>query len=440
MSNSFHTLRLMPLYVGTTYLALTVALFFGGPFDWPIENTTTLLLFLSASIASISVGFCLGSRLSSPGGNLRAWRFCFRLGAIASIALLFPSTLAYTGKWPWEIGLVLGDQGAAYREMQAALQANESGIRLYVSIARAAFGPFVFCVIPFSILNWEHLRRVDFILLFLHVISIVIFSLMRGTDRETIDLLFIVIGTVVIRLARQSLVTGRLHFSVTRIFGFSLFFATISIIALALFIDRKESRMGGDDAFCVGETLVCSTRGKNQSPIVSKSMFGLEMLTAYTAQGYYGLSLALDSDFSWTYGLGHSPFLIDRLGNHIDETLYDRSYMAKINAAGWDDKTQWSTIFPWLASDVGFPGVPFVMAIFAFVWGASWKSSVVSGSDAGALVFLYSCILVLYIPANNQLAQTLEPYFSAVFWLLTWLTSGRPSAISRRKFFYRNGN
>ena len=431
MNNIFNLVRPLPLFVGIAYLITTIALFAAGPFDWPINNPVTLGLFLSASLISIAVGFSIGSRFHSPAGHLHAWRFYFRLGAIASIALLAPSTLAYTGKWPWEIGIALGDQGAAYREMLAALEANESGIRPYVAIARAAFAPFVFCVIPFSILNWKRLKRGDVILLLLHILSIFIFSLMRGTDRETVDLLLIISGSLFVLLGRLAVTRGRFPFSLSRTVTVAIFSGFLLLISLTLFIDRKESRMGGDGAFCVAEDVICSSRAANESPIIAKSMFGLEMLTAYMSQGYYGLSLALDEDFSWTYGLGHSSFLMGNFGNLIDEALYDRSYMAKISAAGWDDKAQWSTLFPWLASDLGFPAVPFVMVIFAFVWGASWKSSVLLRSDAGALVFLYSCLLVLYIPANNQIAQSLDSYFSALFWFALWLKSSRVEISNR---------
>lgn len=425
MASLFRVFRFLPLCLGAGYLTVTIVLFFAGPFDWPIDNSSTMALFLCASLVSICVGFTLGSLASPPAGGLRAWRFCFRLGALASIALLIPSTLAYTGKWPWEIGTALGDQGAAYREMLAALDANESGIRPYVSLARAAFAPFIFCVIPFSILNWEHLRRTDFALLLLHTLSIIVFSLMRGTDRETIDLLLIVGGTLFVRLGRLAVAQGRFPFSLSRATLVLLFAGVTLFGALALFVDRKESRLGGNEAFCIGEQVVCSTRDANQPPILAKGMFGLEMLTAYMSQGYYGLSLALDAEFSWTYGLGHSAFLMSNVASTVDESLYHRSYMAKINASGWDDKAQWSTIFPWIASDVSFPAVPFAMAIFAFVWGAAWKSSVLSRSDTGALVFLHSCILVLYIPANNQLAQTLDSYFSAVLWFFFWLLGSK---------------
>ena len=425
MENPFKIFRLLPIYLAISYLATTIALFFWGPFDWPIRNTATLGLFLGASLVSMTVGFDLGSRLPATGGQFRAWRLCSRVGALASIALLFPSTWAYTGKWPWEVGSVLSNQGIAYSEMLSALEANESGIRAHVAIVRTVFAPFVFCVIPFSILHWKHLRRSDAALLLLHVLSILIFSLMRGTDRETVDLIVIIGGSLFILIARWTLSNQRFPFYPRRVTVVLLTALVVLATSFALFLDRKESRMGGDEAFCVGERLVCSTRHANQSAAMTKLSFGTEMLTAYMSQGYYGLSLALQEDFFWTYGFGHSAFLMDSVGTLVDESLNDRSYLAKINAAGWDTKAQWSTVFPWLASDLGFPLVPFAMAFLSLLWGASWRSSVVREDDTGALIFLLSCIAVLYIPANNQISQTLDSYFSAIFWLFLWMTAQR---------------
>lgn len=425
MENPFSALRLLPLYVAVSYLGTTIALFYWGPFDWPINNSATLALFLSAAMVSMVVGFDLGSRLPAPGQQLRAWRLCARLGALASIALLAPSTWAYTGKWPWEIGSVLSNQGVAYSEMLAALETNESGIRPYVALIRAVFAPFVFCVIPFYILHWKDLRSSDVALLVLHVVSILVFSFMRGTDRETVDLLLIIGGSLFILVARRMLKTQRLPFRPTRAAAFILASAVLLTSSLALFFDRKESRMGGDDAFCVGERVACSSRPANQPAVMAKFSFAGEMLTAYMSQGYYGLSLALQEEFSWTYGLGHSPFLMGSVGTLVDESLNDRGYLAKINMAGWDTKAQWSTMFPWLASDLSFPMVPLAMAFLSLLWGSSWKSSVVRESDSGALIFLLCCISTLYIPANNQIAQTIDSYFSAVFWLVLWLTALR---------------
>ncbi len=428
MKSFFGEVRYLPVFFGVAYLSSTILLFFAGPFDWPINNADVLILFLSVCFLALTLGFGLGVHHIGRGNLFESWRLFFRVGGFVSIVLVFPSTWAYTGKWPWDFLSILGDQGLAYREMLAALEENESGVRTYVALARAIFAPFVFCVIPFGILKWKDLKGVDFLLLAGHVCALLIFSVMRGTDRETGDLFVVIATTLLVVVCRAAVARGRFPFKFSTFMISALGLALLLSAAIFLFVDRKESRMGGIEAFCVAEAVVCSVRSANENPVFAKGVFGLEMLTAYVAQGYYGLSLALKEDFSSTYGLGHSAFLMSAFTKAFDDSAYRRSYLAKVSDEGWDDKSQWSTIFPWLASDVSFPAVPVVMAVFGFFAGRAWKSAVLYKSDAGALVFLFLSLFVVYMPANNQLAQTLDSYFAFLFWLILWLSQGASKA------------
>lgn len=420
MQTIFDRLRAIPLQLGMIYLLFTILLFFFGPFDWPVRNNDVLLLFLLATLVALCAGYMLGCYTRPPGMCLASWRKFYRLGALLSVVLLFPSTYAYTGKWPWEVVDALGEQGEAYREMLKALEENESGIRTYVALGRAIAAPFVYCVIPFAILRWRTLKPFDILLLLGHIGAILVFSLMRGTDRETGDLLVFLLASFLI-LGCQAIVRyGRFPFSFGKTLAFIFFFFVAILFTLVLFVERKESRMGGDEVFCIAESVVCSQRSTADDPLTKKLSFTVEMLSAYMAQGYYGLSLALEEEFTSTLGLGHSAFLMANFSKNLDESLYERSYLYKVDQAGWSDESQWSTMFTWIASDMGFPMVPLIVAVLGFLWGSAWKSAVLWRSEAGALVFLLLSLSILYMPANNQLAQTLDSYFAFLFWLVVW--------------------
>lgn len=425
MQNKFGAFQYLPLFCAGGYLCLTVALFFWGPFHWPVDNGGLLALFLGITLFGIGLGFFIGVVKQGAGNELRSWRTFYRIGAVASTALVFPATWVYTGKWPWEIFSVLGDQGLAYREMLMALEADESGVRGYLAIVRAVLAPFVFCVVPFAILKWKELNKLDVLLLICHVLAILVFSFMRGTDRETGDLLVYVIMVSTVVIARLTVRDGRFPFKLSRIIVISLFLGAVFFFTFSLFIERKESRMGGAESFCIAQGVVCSERDPREAELFKGSAFAFEMLTAYVSQGYFGLSLGLKEEFTSTYGLGHSSFIMSMYTKFVDDSMYKRSYLYKISQAGWDDKAQWSTIFAWIASDVSFPAVPLLMVVFGFLWGSSWRSAVVYGSDTGALIFLFMSLAVFYMPANNQLTQTLDSYFAFVFWLFMWLCNSR---------------
>ncbi len=419
------TLRFLPLQLGLAYLIFTILVFFFGPFDWPINNIDILLIFILATLVAFSVGYLLGCYARSPGRPMIQWRRFYRLGAVLSIALLFPSTYAYTGKWPWEVMGVLGNQGMAYHEMLKALEVNESGIRNYVALGRAMAAPFIYCVIPFAILNWRSLCFVDVLFLVGHIGALLLFSFMRGTDRETGELLVVLLASLLILGGQATTRSGRFPFSIGKVLASSLFLLVVLFFTIGIFIERKESRMGGGEEFCIAEGVVCSQRTPTRDPFINKLSFSVEMLSAYLAQGYYGLSLALNEEFTSTLGLGHSSFLISNYSKAVDEGLYERSFLHKTGQAGWSEKSQWSTMFTWIANDVGFPMVPLIIAVLGFLWGNSWKSAVINRNASGALVFVFLSLSVLYMPANNQLAQSLDSYFAFLFWLVLWVGQRR---------------
>lgn len=431
MRTIFDKLRFLPLLLGMVYLLLSIALFFIGPFDWPVNNRGDVLFFLLVVMVALCGGYLLGSFMRPPGGALGHWRLYYRLGALLSIALLFPATYAYTGKWPWHVANVLGNQGVAYEEMLAALEANESGIRSYIAIARALAAPFVCCVVPFAILHWRSLRLLDVLLLLGHIGAVLVFSLMRGTDRETGDLLVSVLAAAMILASQVFARLGRFPLNTGKALVALAFVSVIVFSTLSLFIERKEARMGGNDVFCVAEGVVCSQRPLMVEPGAGRLSFTAEMLTAYMAQGYYGLSLALNADFTSTMGAGHSAFIMSTISKVFGDDLYMDSYQHKVDMAGWSDKSQWSTMFTWIASDVGFPAVPLFIFVLGFLWASAWKSAVLWRSESGALVFIFLTLSILYMPANNQLTQTLDSYFAFLFWLLAWGLQRRNASSDR---------
>lgn len=410
----------VPLFLGVVYLLFSFFLFLYGPFSWPVDNEGLLAFFLFTVILAITFGFTFGVLQKGTGKLFVSWRFFYRLGAISSIVLLFPSIWVYTGKMPWEVWGSISDQGQAYHEMLKALEENASGFRAQFSFVRALFAPFAYCVIPFAILKFRELRAVDIVLLILALLSVLVFSLARGTDRETVDLVIFVLFALMISIGRNYLVRGKFTFSLAK--GWVVLGVVVLFLSAAfLFLERKEQRMGGHEPLCVAEGVVCSDRQSGGDPLSNQVLFGYEMLAAYLSQGYYGLSLALDEDFTSTYGIGHSVFLMSAYEKIMGSELYQRSYVSKAAGKGWDDRAQWSTMFPWVASDVGFPLVPIVIGVLAFIWGLAWRSAVFNGSDAASIVFIFVSLSFLYAPANNQLAQTLDSYLAFLFWLLLWL-------------------
>ena len=139
------------------------------------------------------------------------------------------------------------------------------------------------------------------------------------------------------------------------------------------------------------------------------------------SQGYYGLGLALGLPFQSTMGIGNSPMIATQYANITgDIETYQRSYTYRMRALGWTDEYQWSTLMVWIANDFSFPGALIVLYFLAAIFGASWRDAVLARDDYAAVVFILFVDLFLYLPANNQLGQSLDTLFTTLFWVSIW--------------------
>ncbi|MBX9974445.1 hypothetical protein [Cytobacillus firmus] len=152
--------------------------------------------------------------------------------------------------------------------------------------------------------------------------------------------------------------------------------------------------------------------------------FGIAtMMSAYMSGGYYGLSLALQLPFEWTYGFGNSYIaseILDRL--HVVENLYEQTYLNRmLEEFGRDGLRTWNTIFPWLASDLTFLGALLIFIPIGYVFGVTWYEILRYRNPASILLFSILFLGFIFVPANNQLFNSIDTYISTVCIIIYWL-------------------
>lgn len=145
-------------------------------------------------------------------------------------------------------------------------------------------------------------------------------------------------------------------------------------------------------------------------------------VTNYVTQGYYGMSLALDEEFTTTYGIGHSAFLRSNFKSIFGIDVDDRTYQHKITEL-WDEDGQWHSFYSYIANDVSFYGVIVVMFIIGLYYGALSKDAIYNDSIIAKIIITLLVIMFVYMPANNQLLTSM--YTFCAFFELTfiWLVS-----------------
>jgi hypothetical protein len=122
------------------------------------------------------------------------------------------------------------------------------------------------------------------------------------------------------------------------------------------------------------------------------------------------------------FGVGNSLFLTQQAvritGN---QEIAARSYPSRIQADGWDALGRWSSIYPWIASDVSFPGTIVVVFLIGRYLAIAWFDALSSRSPFAFAMVAQFAIMLFYFPANNQTSQFGEGF--TAFWgiLIAWL-------------------
>lgn len=417
-------LAFLPMVLGTTWILLPLLILAIAPFTLQLRNPMLTTAYIGINVAAFIVGYILAtSRLAGPVAHYGAIRPIRRppwlhralmSATLLSVLILPASVYVYTGKSILDIGVIF-DQNAAYISLADIIEGDDSGARKVVSLLRGLAAPLTLTAVNLATFYWQSLRSSEKICAVLVASTYILFSAFRGTDKEIGDLLVLILTGVIARLAYlhsnvKPITTGSL--AKTAGLGFLLI-----AVFIVVFVLRKSDRYGGFVAFCLYGDVACfePTGNDDLSNVLG---FGAAMFASYLGQGYYGLSLALSTNWEWTWGIGHSRPLLTLFGLIFDtQTLYEHGLMAQLRGAGWDDRYVWSSIFPALASDLGFAGVPIFFAVIGAIYSKAWISLIKRGEAAAVVSFSLLTILVLYTPANHQLAQSFDFYFASIVWI-----------------------
>lgn len=159
--------------------------------------------------------------------------------------------------------------------------------------------------------------------------------------------------------------------------------------------------------------------------------FGMAgLLSGYLSQGYYGLSLCMQLPFEWSYGIGSSYALTSLLKKFGIEGIFERTYISRMtNNFRRNGLRSWNTIFPWLASDYTWIGAALFFIFVGYFMAKAWKEVILNDNIISYIVFCETIILILFIPANNQLFHGYDAFISTWVLIIVWL-------FRRRKYMH----
>lgn len=417
--------RLLPVIFFIGYLNLSVFLFAFGPWDWPVKDGTKLYVFLASAHAALFFGYLVAA-FEKPGGYYGRFKVqhIVILSLVVNLLLLLPTSAFRTGSAIPNIVAGLANPGEVYRTTNE-IRGQGGGVAEYV---RIVLSPILSLLMPLTFYYWGYLKPFVRYLSVFSMLSFLAIYVAIGTNKGIADFVLLVPCLI---LARY--LSGRLKLSRPRIiiaavlamFAFGAFFS--------FFAATQKSRMGTEELVTSFPILNIKADLNNfiVRPLPDELKAPAVVLINYLTQGYYGLYLSLEKPFVPMFGVGNSTFLYF---NAIKITgmkeIEKMPYPIRIGEDGWDGYGKWSTIYPWIASDVSFPGTILVVFLIGRLFALSWIDTLKGSNPYAVAIFTQFLIMLFYFSANNQVMQTGEALFGFYGLLLMWL-------YTRRKYVWR---
>lgn len=410
----------LPLKVSLAYLLGTLGLFLLTPFSAQAENLPALILFLLLATACFTVGYHLSIVQSRRYQSFRPevrqlstsikvlvvasslWFLTFSLASLAEYGASSFSDILHAAQNPSASYFAKFD---VYAEQQAT---GRTSLPIQLSVLA---GALYAVLIPFTVCYWRQLSTALRSIALVSALSYVAYFVFIGTQKGVGDLLimaFAALAACALPIRKESkdsvaksqatprskAATARWTFAVVILF---------SVGFVGYMANNQGDRIEG-----------LSIAGKFEpNPAVTavfgeKFSRGLAVASYYPTNGYIGLSKNLTVPFVWAGGLGGAPALGSYKTQYFGgDDPAELSYPVRTEAiTGWPAGQYWSTIYPWLASDLSFPGAALFMSAVGWFMARMWLGARLERDPLSLILFCQTAIFIAYVPANNQLMSS----------------------------------
>ncbi len=417
-----------PARYTTLYLVGTFVIFLMSNLTRDVENMFLLCLVVGLSYSGLHLGFRAGALSSQTPyravvikdfGRTRPEFWLILAGSLYFTIWGVNQIYEFGGSSPGEVIRAIFSPGESYKAKFEIYQMRMDTNRVSRVTQLLVLLSLLYAInIPLGVTSWLRLKpwiRVIFVgSVLIYVASFLFIGTMKGIGDV---FLFALAGTGVL-LAKQYL---KSRVVISRAQARAL----IAVLAVALFTYMAGNQVARAEEFGITEsgivgdisdTFIARTLGQNVA-------YGVYSVLAYPSHGYLGLSHSLQQPFEFSYGAGFSQALdsyrLQFLGG--EDNLYLTYPHRAEPVTGWPARMYWSTIFPWLASDMTFFLVPVFMAVVGFVFARVWIACIFGRSILALAAFGQFVIFVAFIPANNQILMQRQGLWVVVSLLALWV-------------------
>jgi hypothetical protein len=432
-------IALFPIIFFQVYLAVSVLTFAFGPWPWPVSNPFQLYSFLILAQVALLAGYLQAIKKQPRPASTK-----LRVPLMVTVSLVFnylwlPEIYEIRTGQAFNLGAAISammtgltDPGHEYLENKkyTALQGvNMAGHTTAIVYATFLVYPIMWIAFPLGVVFWKQLKvpvrvaLVGFITLDLSV------WVATGTNKGIADFVLLLPCLLV---ARQPAILMKIRLQNVLKIGMV---AMLGLVALFTFFSM--GMVGRTNGLTVSHSdAAAGIAPEFDGPILSivppALQEDLASLASYYIQGYYALSLSLKEPFIFCYGVGNSYFL-EGLSRHLVNTpISNDTYPARIQENGWNAYGRWHSIYPWIASDLSFPGTIVFMFLLGRVFALVWIDVAFCGNPWAVCLLPLLLTMLFYVPANNQVLGF--PQAAMSFWalLLLWSLSRARGGANRR--------
>ncbi len=447
----------IPLALVELYLLATLLLYQFGPLDWPTENQGRFWFLIAAYHIAFILGYVISAKwiklpkplfsiesVSTKKYNIALWALI--LICIVCACIEYKNTTHASSYIPYElpknfINGLLNPAEQYYNKFAPEGYTSNKGITLISSL----FSFLYVSLIPILVSEWKRITIPQKVCIFGIILFKVALYVSIGTNKGIFDTMFYFVGILVI-LGLLNLIHKTDRFIDKKTFykvsAFALF---LVVFSLCYFTMNISSRVQNPVEYAISdaqkneptETPPVTDPAPEPTPeptpepapeptpepetpgFITRMYYSV---TNYITQGYYGMSLALDEEFTTTYGIGNSQFLRSNFQSIFGIDVDERTYQHKITEQ-WHEDQKWHSFYSYIANDVSFYGVILVMFLLGLYFGLICKDVILNNSLIGKMLLMLFIIMFMYMPANNQVFTSMATFMAFFELSFLWILS-----------------
>lgn len=437
---------LSPIVLAEIYLIFTLLIFTFGPVEYYLDDPLAFWFYIVLYHFSMILGYVLAAvpfrnRIGSVPIPADPSAFKIRvLILIAFFAFLLghKNITSSDGLIPYDFfseivaGLSKSEEQYVLRNERMDLYSGNKLLNIIYFFV--AFAKII--LIPVVVFYWERLSIFDRLLALVVSFLPVLSGVSTGTNSPLFHFVILYGSSLFIYFIGCYFREGRYNFRSRRFFIVAI---VVFFGAAIWFFGAAMLGRGGDPSYLettspLGHIKIkYAYRGSDEDSFLS---YIYVWLSNYLVQGYYGFSQSLNVDFTSTLGFGSSQFITRQVEWLIGYDFSLNTYQHKIDAV-WGETAQWHSLYGQIANDVHFLGVAVWNFLMGFYLAKLWKSFLDENNLYSKFLLPLFAILIIFIPANNQVFGYLETFSAFLFMTVLWFASVYGRRLFGRRSFSR---